>query len=132
MFIIFTVSLIEQYYLSNNVHYLHSVTYPTVFTVSLIQQFVCLFVVVVVFCFVFAKHIVVGRLIVQHTFNTITCSHSFILHSVYKKFKSIRILTELSCVHYLQSVTYPTVNYLHNDTYPTVLIIFTVSIIQQC
>ena len=35
------------------------------------------------FFFFFAKHIVVGRLIVQHTSNTITCSHSFILHSVY-------------------------------------------------
>ena len=38
---------------------------------------------VLFFVFV-AKHIVVGRLIVQHTSNTITCSHSFILHSVYK------------------------------------------------
>ena len=36
----------------------------------------------------FAKHVVMGRLIVQHTSNTITCSHSFTLHSVYiKKYK---------------------------------------------
>ena len=34
-----------------------------------------------------------GRLIVQHTSNTITCSHSFILHSVYEKKIYIRILT---------------------------------------
>ena len=34
---------------------------------------------------VVAKHIVMGRLIVQHTSNTITCSQSFTLHSVYKK-----------------------------------------------
>ena len=37
------------------------------------------------FFFFFAKHIVVGCLIIQHTPNTITCSRSFILHSVYKK-----------------------------------------------
>ena len=39
------------------------------------------------FFFFFAKHIFVGRLIVQHTSNTITCSHSFILHSVKKRKK---------------------------------------------
>ena len=46
--------------------------------------------------FFFAKHIVVGRLIVQHTSSTITCSHSFIFHSVYKTKKSMCILTKLS------------------------------------
>ena len=49
------------------------------------RQWCNLFFLSLFFFFFFAKHIVVGRLIVQHTSNTITCSHSFILHTVYKK-----------------------------------------------
>ena len=62
------------------------------YCVIFVFVFVCLLLFLAVLLFFyffllyfFAKHIVVGRLIVQHTSTTITCSHSFILHSVYKK-----------------------------------------------